>query len=141
MSSPSRVNGGSDRGCQRQDPSTPSRQFNPPDLPNVQRFHEPWAFVDPQRLVWVNDPNLTSNELIEKFNLSLEEAWCVIETRNQRNNQKYDFRDQIPLRSEVIRKFFSIANFFVEPKKPYTQTYYLAVGDTLIEHDGRLLLK
>lgn len=138
MGNHSRMRDYSGGDCQPLRLDIPTTQFNPPEPANVPRLHEPWAGIDPRRLVWVNNPNLTTTELIEKFSITVEEAWKIVCNRARYPNG-YEFRDQIPLRLEPQRKFFSINNFVHEPKK-YLEVFYIQVGDTLVSEFDSLLV-
>lgn len=109
-------------GPDPQSPGAPTGQVlpfapnSPPEVPRVPREQEPPSGVDPSSLIWVNDPNLNEEYVANKIKgIGVLSARKIIEVRNLDHGGQYTSVDDIPLRIDSLKKYFSLVKINQDP--------------------------
>jgi hypothetical protein len=89
---------------------------SPPEAPRVPREQEPPSGVDPSSLIWVNDPELGEDYIANKIKgIGVLSARKIIEVRDQEHGGRYTSVDDIPLRIDSLKKYFSLVRINQDP--------------------------
>lgn len=109
-------------GPDPQSPGAPTGQVvpfasnSPPEVPRVPRDQEPPSGVDPSSLIWVNDPNLGEEFVADKIKgIGVLSARKIIEVRNEEHGGQYTSLDDIPLRIDSLKKYFTLVQVNQDP--------------------------
>jgi hypothetical protein len=89
---------------------------SPPEVPRVPREQEPPSGVDPSSLIWVNDPDLSEEYVSNKIKgIGVLSARKIIEVRDEEHGGQYTSVDEIPLRIDSLKKYFSLVKINQDP--------------------------
>jgi hypothetical protein len=109
-------------GPDPQSPGAPTGQVvpfaanSPPEVPRVPRDQEPPSGVDPSSLIWVNDPDLDEDYVANKIKgIGVLSARKIIEVRDSEHDGKYTSVDDIPLRIDSLKKYFTLVKINQDP--------------------------
>ena len=105
-----------------QSPGAPTGQVvpfaanSPPEVPRVPRDQEPPSGVDPSSLIWVNDPDLDEDYVANKIKgIGVLSARKIIEVRDEEHGGQYTSVDDIPLRIDSLKKYFTLVKINQDP--------------------------
>lgn len=105
-----------------QSPGAPTGQVvpfasnSPPEVPRVPRDQEPPSGIDPSSLIWVNDPDLGEEYVANKIKgIGVLSARKIIEVRDEEHNGQYTSVEDIPLRIDSLKKYFSLVMINQDP--------------------------
>jgi hypothetical protein len=105
-----------------QSPGAPTGQVvpfasnSPPEVPRVPRDQEPPSGVDPSSLIWVNDPHMTDEFIANKIKgIGVHSARKILEVRDSEHGGQYSSVDDIPLRIDSLKKYFSLVKINQDP--------------------------
>lgn len=105
-----------------QSPGAPTGQVVPfapnsaPEVPRVPRELEPPSGVDPNSLIWVNDPELGEEYIANKIKgIGVLSARRIIEVRDKEYDKQYTSLDDIPLRIDSLKKYFTLVQINQDP--------------------------
>lgn len=106
-----------------QSPGAPTGQVvpfasnSPPEVPRVPRDQEPPSGIDPSSLIWVNDPDLGEEYVANKIKgIGVFSARKIIEVRDEEHNGQYTSVDDIPLRIDSLKRYFSLVQINQDPE-------------------------
>ena len=90
---------------------------SPPEEPRVPRTQEPPSGIDPRKLVWVNDPDLTATQIAEKIKgIGMIGGNDILNKREELGGE-FESLDQIPLRIDSLIKYFSLVKVNMNPEE------------------------
>jgi hypothetical protein len=93
----------------------PFASNSPPEEPRVPRTQEPPSGIDPAKLIWVNDPDLTSGQIAERIKgIGMIGGNEILSKRGELGGE-YSSVDEIPLRIDALKKYFSLVNINMNP--------------------------
>jgi len=105
-----------------QSPGSPTGQVvpfasnSPPEVPRVPRDQEPPSGIDPSSLIWVNDPELDEDYVANKIKgIGVLSARKIIEVRDSEHDGQYTSVDDIPLRTDGLKRYFSLVKINQDP--------------------------
>lgn len=84
-----------------------------PEVPRVAREQEPPSGIDPSKLIWINDPEITAEAIADKIRgIGVISANQILEARASQPEGKFANVDDIPLRVDSLKRFFSLVPIF-----------------------------
>lgn len=88
-----------------------------PEKPRVAREQEPPSGIDPNKLIWVNDPDVTDEYIADKIKgIGVLSARKILTTRDEEYDGAYTDVNQIPLRIDSLVKYFSLVQINQDPE-------------------------
>jgi hypothetical protein len=89
-----------------------------PEQPNVPRLEEPPSGIDPSRLIWINDPNLTEDFIVKRIvGLGVITARGILDARAAQPDGVFSSIDDIPLRIDSHKQYFSLVRVFPDQEQ------------------------